>query len=845
MWLWQDIRYGLRQFVKAPAFTATAILTLSLGIGATTAIFTLVHAVLLKSLPVVRPEELYRVGDKENCCINGGLQEDWSLFSYEQYKRFRDHTAGFSELAAFQSGRAILGVRRSGSNKPSESYRAEYVSGNYFSTFGIPAYAGRALTMQDDQEGAPPAAVMNFLTWREKFGEDPSVVGSGFVINGQPFTVVGITPPGFFGDRMEGNPPAFWLPLSVEPRVGGTYSVLKDPSLDWLDLIGRVQPGANPKSMEAQMQVELRQFLLDPVSKVEARDKPLVPRQVLRFSPGGNGVQMMRDQYKEGLHLLMWTSAFVLLIACANLANLMLVRAMTRQQQSSVRAALGASRTVLIRQAFTESALLAAMGGLAGIALAYAGARMILRMAFPTEYVPIHATPSLPVLAFALGISLTTGILFGVAPAWMTASTNPLEALRGANRSTGRSGGWGRKSLVALQAALSLVLLCAAGLLTASLRNMQHQHFGFETANRYILHIDPEMAGYKPEQLEALYRQLKQNFLAIPGVQQVSFSLYSPMEGNNWGEGVTIEGEPPPPPGTPDHGASWVRVSPGYFDTIGTRIVEGRANNEEDTQATRTIALVNRTFVKKYFKDGHAIGKHFSDSMEHPGAFEIVGVTEDTRYSEPTLPIRPMYFLAQGQTAHIEDPRYLQFEARSDYLNTVEFETRGAVPGMEAQVRRVLGQVNPDLAVLDFRSFADQVKRNFTQQEMISKLISFFGLLALVLASVGLYGVTAYSVERRTSEIGVRMAVGANRTSVVRLILRSAFWQVGAGLLIGIPATILAGHAMASKLFGVAPYDPGILLGTTAVLAAAAFGASVIPALRAASIDPLRALRTE
>jgi len=845
MQILEDVRYALRQFAKAPGFTATAILTLALGIGATTAIFTLVHAVLLKSLPVANPEELYRVGNEENCCVNGGMQDNWTLFSYEQYKQFRDHTSGFAELAALQSGQSLVGVRRNGSNKPSESYKSEYVSGNYFSTFGIPPYIGRTITPKDDTKGAPPVAMMSFRTWQQKFGKDPSVVGAGFVINGQAFTVIGITPPGFFGDRVQSNPPAFFMPLNVEPLISPTGTILEEASLDWLDLIGRINPGANTAAMETQMQVQLKQFLLSPLSKVEERDKPLVARQTLHFSHGGNGVQMMRDEYQDGLHLLMWVSAFVLLIACANLANLMLVRATTREQQTAVRSALGATRSTLVRQALTESIVLAMLGGIVGIVVAFVGTRVILHLAFQKEYVPIQATPSLPVLGFALGVSVLTGILFGVAPAWITSRANPVEALRGANRSTGRNGGWGQKALVVVQAALSLVLLCAAGLLTRSLSNMQHQNFGFDTTNRYIIHIDPQMAGYKPAQLEALYRQLHDNLSAIPGVQQVSFSLYSPMEGDNWGEGVFIDGEPPPPPGTKDHNASWLRASPHYFDAIGTKIVEGRANNEQDTPSTRNVAVVNRFFANKYFKDGHAIGKHFSDDIKHPGNFEIVGVTEDTHYWGPASKMRPMYFLAQGQSVHSAEPRYQQFEDRTQYLDAIEIETRGVVPGLEVQVGRAVSQINPDLAVINFQTFAEQVSANFTQQAMIAKLTSFFGILALILASVGLYGVTAYSVERRTNEIGIRMALGANRIDVLGMVLRSAFLQVGIGLAIGIPATIFGGRAMASQLFGVKAYDPTVMGLTILVLAAAAFIAGFVPARRAAAMEPMRALRIE
>ena len=841
----EHIRYALRQFRKAPGFTITAVLTLSLGIGATTAIFTLVHAVLLKSLPVTKPEELIRIGNEENCCVNGGLQDNWSLFSFEQYKQFKEQTPGFEELAGFQSGGSLVGARRAGSNKPAESFRSEFVSGNYFSTFGIPAYAGRMLSPLDDNKGAAPVAVMGFRTWQEKFGGDRSVIGAGFVMNSQPVTVVGIAPPGFFGDRVQSNPPSFWIPLADEPVIEPANSLLDDAALDWLDLIGRIKPGADTKSMEAKMQVELRQFLLSPQSKVEDRYQPLIAKQTLHFSPGGGGLQRMRDEYQDGLHLLMWISAFVLLIACANLANLMLVRATTRKQQISIRAALGAPRPTLVQQALTESVVLAMMGGVAGVAIAYGGTRLILSLAFGHEYVPIHASPSLPVLAFAFITSFLTGILFGMAPAWMTASTNPAEVLRGVGRTAGNTGSYGQKALVVVQAALSLVLLCAAGLLSRSLNNMQHRNFGFETANRYILHIDPQMAGYSPDKLEPLYRQLHDSLSAIPGIQQVSFSLYSPMEGDNWGESVYIDGEPPPAPGTRDHNASWLRASPGYFDVIGAKVLEGRAINEQDTPATRTVAMVNRFFEQKYFKDGQAIGKHFSDDLKHPGAFEIVGVTEDTNYWDATSKMRPMYFLAQGQSAHNPDQRYQQFEDRSKYLNAIEILTHGEISGLEVQLRRALAQINPDLAIVDFQSFAEQVKGNFMQQTMIAKLTSFFGFLALILASIGLYGVTSYSVERRTSEIGIRMALGANRMNMLGMVLRSAFVQVGIGLAIGIPVTIFGGRVMASQLYGVKPYDPLVLSITACVLASAAFIAAVIPARRAANTEPMQALRTE
>ena len=841
----EDIRYALRQFARAPGFTATAVLTLALGIGATTAIFTLVHAVLLRSLPVAKPSELYRVGDNENCCVNGGLQDSWSLFSYDKYKTFRDNTPGFTELAAFQAGRSLVGVRRTGTNQPAVSQRTQYVSGNYFSMFGIGAYAGRTITPQDDRNGSAPVTVMSYSTWQQKYGLDPSVVGGSFTFNGQPFTVVGIMPPGFYGDRVE-NEPAFWIPLEAGRTIDHPDTLLDFPNSDWLDLIGRLAPGADPKSIETHLQLELQQWLSSPIAKLDAGERTLVSKQTLHLSPGGAGVQMMRDEYQSGLHLLMWVSGFVLVIACANVANLMLVRATSRRQQTSVRTALGAPRWRQIVQVLTESVALAVLGGIVGVALAFLGTRLILHLAFPTNMVAIDPAPSMPVLGFTFAISLLTGIVFGIAPAWLTAHTDPADALRGAHRSTSRGGGWTQKSLVVAQAALSLVLLCAAGFLIQSLRNMQGQHFGFETPNRYIVHIDPRMAGYTPEKLPAFYRQLHETLAAIPGISRVSFAMYSPMEGDNWSEGIFLEGQDPPPPGSNQNVASWVRVSDGYFETVGTKIVKGRGISEQDTATSRIAAVVNQTFAKKFFKDEDPIGKHFGDlDRKFASAFEIVGVTEDTQYRNPTSKIPPTFFLSADQQMVYDYQPWKAFENASHYLNAIVLMTDRNVPGLEPQLRHSLAQVNPDLAVIDFMTFAAQVDGNFSQQRMLAKLTSLFGVLALVLASVGLYGVTAYSVERRTSEIGIRMALGADRLNVLRLVLRGAFLQIAIGLAIGIPATILAGRAMTAQLFAVKPYAPDILLVTTLVLALSGLVATLLPARRAAALEPVRALRTE
>jgi predicted permease len=845
--IFEDIRYALRQFAKSPGFTATAILTLALGIGATTAIFTLVYAILLKSLPVKDPSGLIRIGNNENCCINGGMQDDWSLFSYELYKEFRDNTPGFSQLAAFQAGNNQIGVRREGSNRPAESFDSAFVSGNAFDTLGLKAYAGRLLRQSDDDKGASPVAVMSYRIWQQKFGQDPTVVGASFLINGEPFTIVGVTPPGFFGEKLTNDPPSFWMPLNKEPIVLGTNSVLEAPDLQWLNLIGRIQPGTNQKEIEARMQVELRQFLQSPVSKTEERSKSLIPKQTLHLAPGGGGVQRMQDEIKDKLHLLMWISGFVLLIACANLANLMLVRATTHRQRISIQAALGAPRFRLVGQALTESIVLALLGGVVSLIVAYGGARLILHLAAGKTYVPIDATPSLPVLAFAFAVSLVTGIFFGVAPAWVTAHADPIDALRDSSRTVKRSGLWTQKALVIVQAAVSLMLLCAAALLTQSLRNLQHRDFGFNTANRYILHIDPQMAGYKVTQVDALYRQLHDTLAAIPGVKAVAYSTYSPMEGDNWGTTIYFEGRPAPPPGSNEQGASWVRASPDYFDVIGTRLIAGRPITQQDTATTRNIAVVNQEFVKRFYKNQNPIGQHFGvDDQKYSGTYEIVGVTENTNYWQPESKIRPMYFVSTAQWLHIDDPDVLLGENFSHmHLNAWELQTNRPLPGLESQVRNALAQVNPNLTVINFQTFGAQVQNNFNEQSMVADLTSLFGFLALVLASIGLYGVTAYAVAQRTGEIGLRMALGADRLDVLRMVLRGAFLLVVVGLGIGLAATLLVGRFMSSQLFGVKAYDPVILLITTVILAVAALIASVIPAQRAANIEPMQALRTE
>ena len=849
----QDVSYALRQLRRSPGFALTAIVTLALGIGATTAIFTLVHAVLLKSLPVTRPDELYRIGKKVHCCQWGGFTqwEEFSIFNNELYRRFRDNTPAFVDLTAFQGGSTGLGVRRAGTSQMAETRNGQFVSGNFFKTFGVGPWIGRVLNDADDREGAPPVAVMSYHAWTTKYNSDPSVVGASFQFNGKAFTVVGIGAPGFFGAELRGwAMPDFWMPLSIEPLIRGKLAWLNSPNSNWLDIIGRAKPGTDSGKLEAQLRVELRQWQMSHFSDLTIQDKEFLNKgqQVLYLTPGGAGVTALREQYADDLRVLMIAAGCVLLIACANLANLLLARGLRSRQQTSVRVALGASRARLVGKALVESVLLGVLGGAAGLGVAYAGTSLILHLAFtgPNSYVPIQASPSWPVLLFTLGVSLLTGVLFGIVPAWMASHAEPIEALRGANRSTARGARWPQRTLVVLQAALSLVLLSAAAMLMQSLRNLQQQNFGFTPENRYLAWIDPYRAGYQPEQLELLYRRILDRIHSIPGVQGVGAATYAPMSGDSWNDGVRIQGRPEPHSGE-DDGATWTRVSPGFFETLNNRILVGRPITEQDTATSPMVAVVNEAFAKKFFKNDSPIGKHFGmDEMARAGDFEIVGVAADMRYVNYNLKeSRPMFFLPASQRVPWTEPRMIAGDDASHYLSNLVFWVPGKSETLETQVRRALAEIDSNIALVDFANYHEILHRDFDQQDMIAKLTLLFGVLALVLAAVGLYGVTAYTVEQRTNEIGIRMALGADQKSVLAMVLRSAFLQVGIGLAIGIPAAIAAGRAMTNQLYGVKPYDPAMLSLATVLLGLAALIAAFIPARRAAGVNPMLALRGE
>ena len=850
--LFFQIRYALRQFRLAPVFTISAVLTLALGIGGTTAIFTLIDAVMLRSLPVSDPAALYRVGDGSNCCVQSGSQDRWGMYSYPLYQRLKSQTPEFEETTAFKAGLVHMSVRREGAESVAQPLAAEYVTGSYFSTLGIRAFAGRLLTPKDDTEGSAPVAVLSHRAWQTLYASDSSVIGSEFDIEGHSFAVIGVAPPGFFGETLRANPPEIWIPLHQEPLIDGPGNLLHQSTSAWLRMIGRLRRGASTAGMSTRLTGVLRLWIQHdagyPANWMQDEVRNL-PKQFINVVPAGGGVAQMKEEYGRSLQILFVVCGLVLLIACANVANLLLARAVNRRGQTAVRLAMGATRRQIVVQALTESVLLAMVGGIAGLIVALAAARLLIALAFHgVNFLPVSTTPSALVLAFAFAVASLTGIIFGSAPAWFATRTDPAEALRGSGRSTPGRSTFARKALLILQVSVSVALVAGATMLARSLSNLESQNFGFPIKNHVMVSLHNPEASRTPMQLAALYRHIEDSLNQIPGVRASGLALYNPLT-DNWGETIEIEGQVSAPGASDEAGSSWDRVTANYLQALGVPLVRGRYFTAADKENTAPVAIVNEAFVKLFFKPGvDPLGQHFGmDVPEYASTFRIVGVVANAHFAGWgfRLPPFPMFYVPLSQSVTYKTDLLEKTELRSHLITGMLLETN-ASPGMlEPILTRMLGDIDPNTTITSVRTLQQQVDLSFDEERAVASLAGLFGIVALLLAAIGLYGVTAYTVAQRTNEIGIRMALGADRASVVQLILRGAFQRVLVGLLIGIPLALAAGRLISSKLYGVSSWDPLALTLAAGALAVCSLVAAIIPAVRAASVSPISALHTE
>lgn len=836
----EDVRAAARRLAHQPGFSAVAIVALALGLGANTSIFTLLNGVMFQTLPVARPAELYRLGADNNCCVNSGLQDAYSLFSYRLYQQLQTATADLGDLAAFQANTTVVGLRATNSSTGLSAPSA-FVSGNYFRVFGVSPALGRLIEPADDDAAAPAVMVMSYRTWRDQFGADTSLIGQAFFVNGVAVTLAGVSAPEFFGETVRANPAGIWMPLGKEPLLRGVGSLIDHPQRDWLYAVTRLKAAATPAQLGATATAALRSWLSAQTFWSD-RERARVGASTVAVVSAAGGVQLLRGNFGSQLTLLLGMSALVLLITVANLANLLLARA--DRATAAIRAALGASSSRLVRQSLAEGLVLSLAGCTLALVFSMAATRAMIALAFPADAIlPLQTTPSPTVMAVSVALALVTGMLFAAAPAWAMARTNPIQALRGMAREGADLAFMPRRSLVVVQVTLSLVLLASAGLLSRSLSNLESQPLGFDADQRWIVRIDPPAIADQPERLAAMYATMQDQLRAIPGVINATYALYSPMEGNNWSGTISISGRAVDP--QRPISSAWNRVGPDYFATMGTRVLRGRGITATDTPTGRRVAVVNDAFTREFFAGVDPIGQRLGmGDVTHAADYEIVGVVEDVKYSGPARPARSMIFLPTMQTFATGSPDEQQVQARSTLARTVELHVAPGTGNLEVSVRKALMAAHQDLAATRFVPMRDQIAGNFRTNRLLATLATAYGVLALALAALGLYGVASYGVARRTHEIGIRMALGADRSRVVLDVLRTAIMQSVVGLLVGVPLAIYASRSIASQLYEVDARDPLVLIVTSVVLVVTAALAAALPARRAAGVDPVRALRS-
>ncbi len=836
--LWQDVRYSLRTLVKSPPLTVVVISSLGLGIGANTAIFSLINAALLKMLPVRNPEQLVEFKSISPAI---GLND---AFSYPAFKEFRDRNQTLSGVLAFRKLHDIdFEVNGQGGLA-----NGQVVSGDYFSVLGVNAIIGRTMTPEDDKiAGGNAVAVIGYDYWQERFALDPAVVGRKVVLNNSPFTIVGVTPPEFFGlqpgERIDVSVPITMM-AQVSPGFaakGTPYDVLTAPFRNWLYVMARLKSGVTNKQAVANLEPIIHQTMREAAEGLTGLpfDSPAARKAFLatslRFDSGGQGLAALRQQFSKPLVIIMAVVALLLLVTCANVANLLLARANARQKEIAVRLTVGAGRLRLIRQLITESILLAVCGGGLGLLLAfYAGRSLLVLMSHSRSPISLSVEPDSTVLGFTLLVSILTALLFGIIPAWRAAQLDLTPTLIQNTRGSSRVSSGSRlvRPLVILQIAVSLVLMIGAGLLTRSLENLKDFYPGFNKENVLLLSLNPGMIGYKEDQTNTLYRTLLDRIGALPGVHATSFSMAAPLSGNFSSTEANVEGYKPRS-GKELAPVGVNIVGPAYFKALETPILLGRDFTIADQAGAPKVAIINETMGHYYFGNTNPVGRRISMPgwIGDPSWFEIVAVVKDAKYHDLREQATPMVYMPLFQSS----------------VTGVTFEVRTAMNPASATsvVLKAIKQTDSRLPVYAVKTLSDQLDDSLVEERLVASLSTMFGALTLMLACVGLYGLMAYAVTRRTNEIGIRVALGAKRAQIAGMVLRETLLLVILGLAIGIPAAMGSSRLIASELYGLKPGDPITILVASSVMAGIAALAGYLPARRAAKVDPMVALRYE
>jgi predicted permease len=838
MSLASDLRYSLRTLAKSPGFTATAILSLALGVGANTAIFTLINQLMLQELPVRQPQQLVSFGE----AFGGGVEGTVSvgtggLFSYQFYRQIKKQNEFFQDISASASFTLPAGVRlRASSAAPASVAFFQMVSGNYFGVLGIQPVLGRVILPSDEEApGRNPVAVLSYHYWQSALASDPSVVGRSITVDKIPFTVIGVAPPRFFGVNADAQTPDLWLPLTMQKELMQSSSLLDAPALYWLHLMGRRNAGMNMSQAQQWFTAQVLHYMRDLEG---SRLTPARMQQIqeIKLMPGGRGGSNLREQYKEPLQVLLGIVVLVLLIACANLANFLLAKTISREREISTRLALGSTRARIVGQILIETLFLSFSGGVLGLLLAFWGTRALINFVVGgATYTVFDPRPDTHVLVFTFGVCVLTGFLFGIAPAVLVSRTTVAPGLK-ANARTAAGGASSRvipKLLVAAQVSLSLILLVGAGLFLRTLRNLENANLGFESSKLLLVQFLPEAAGYLPPQLSSLYDNILARVDALPGVRSATLSSVPVINPGQWGSPVSILGYAAKQDETVDTVGNF--VAPQYFETVGIPVLLGRPIGSQDTATSSKVVVVNQTFANDYFPGGNVIGRSFTIADPRvPGTWQIVGVVRDAKYSSAReAPQRMIYLpLVQISGPHV-------------YAHSLQILTVGNPARVSEDVRRALAQVDPNLAILKMETISQQVNHLMDQEQLISQLCTWFAVLALLLTSIGLYGVMTYNVARRTHEIGVRMALGAQNREVQWMILRESLLLLGIGIVLGVPATMAATRLVGAQLFGLTPSDPPTFITAIVAISAVALLAAYFPARRATRVDPIVALRDE